>query len=82
MLSVLSVLIEKGNFEKVNNIIKNYPEMVSTQVSTTGERSKVFGTVVHIAKGKKLLMSVKIAEKKFKKEGSYFRMVFCRSVQT
>jgi hypothetical protein len=65
---------EKG----IVRIVKDYRTIASTSVTYFGGQAKVLGTVLHVSKGKKLTFTGRVADKKIKREISYYRMVFCR----
>jgi hypothetical protein len=58
--------------------IEHWPVIVSSEVSMFPEEDQLlFGTVVHVSKAKKVIVSSKNAsDKKAKKELPYFGLVF------
>lgn len=77
-LSRFGYMIQQGSMARVEQMVAQYPTMVSTSISMTGCKGKVEGTILHVSKSKKVIYNAKFGEKKMKKETSYFRMVFCR----
>jgi hypothetical protein len=75
-----AIMIQQGDVNRVEEMIANYEQTVSSLVSSSAKQSIVKGTVLHISKSKTVAMTTKLATKTSRREVSYFRMVFCRLV--
>lgn len=74
-----SKLLSVGRRDEVVNAIEQWPVIFSPDVTTCAEDDqKLFGTVVHISKAKKVSVASKSADKKAKREMAYHRLVFVR----
>jgi hypothetical protein len=79
-LSYLSMLLAQKRVEDAMKYIDGYQNVVSSVlVPSSGARRLIQGTVLHIAKSKKLSFSTRSnGEKKLKRDGNYLRLIFCR----
>ena len=74
--------MEQRNTAGALALVRRYEVVVSANVSVScSVNSKLLGTVLHVAKCKKVTFNVKVgAEKKARRESAYYRLVFCRYV--
>jgi hypothetical protein len=78
--SSVAYMIQQGRTDDVRDMISTYRNLVSGNVTVNGRKSKVLGTVLHIAKAKRFSMQTKVGEKRVKRDVNYFRLIFLRLV--
>ena len=79
-ITMLGAFLSRGQLDRAVAAVAAYQTVVSTEVRTGGQKVKLVGTALHISKAKKVGYTRTFAEKKAKRETTYFRLVFCRFV--
>ena len=81
-MSKVSYFLKRGRETDAVASVANWQTVVSAGVSAAAEKLKCLGYVLHVSKAKKLTVTKTVAEKRHKQEVSYFRLVFCRQVDS
>ena len=78
-LTRISLLLKKGRRADAIRVVNGYDLLLASSVRNVAGNNRLHGTVLHIAKAKKVQLSRSVsAEKRSKSEMSYYRLVFCR----
>lgn len=77
-VTVISKMLSNRDEKGVRKLVKDWPVICSSQVTVGGGRkTKLIGTLLHISKARKVLVTAG-KEKKIKKELAYYRLMFIR----